>query len=163
MKVAGFVLSILISCQIFNLSTFAFGEVNLKLTIIKDTSSANPIYEVLFYENGEEIAKRVYQEGKTLVSEGRIPEGIAIERYPGGNIKNIITYKDQKRNGKAFGFYESGKLKIEACYRNDNPIGIGKRYYENGNLMAERKIIDSKEIYHREYDETGRLKEEEKP
>ncbi|RLA98834.1 MAG: hypothetical protein DRG83_13995 [Deltaproteobacteria bacterium] len=36
---------------------------------------------------------------------------------------------------------------------------MGKMYYENGKVKAEWKIIDGKEVYHREYYENGQPKE----
>lgn len=134
-------------------------EVELKFSI-RDADSKNPKYELVFYKNGKKIAKRIYQEGEIILSEGEIPDGQVVERYDSGKIKNIFTYKNGKRNGKAFGFYESGKLKKEVIFLDDNPIGISKMYYENGNLMVESKIVDGKNIYYKEYYENGQLKQE---
>lgn len=134
--------------------------VTLGFKILTDPGSKIPKYELIFYENGKEIAKRIFQSGKTVLSEGKIPDGIVIEYYEDGEVRNIFHYRDAKRNGKAFGFYKSGKLKATGTYRNDNPIGIGKMYYENGNMMAEWEIVDGQEKFHKEYYENGHLKEE---
>ena len=134
-------------------------EVELKFKIINPESS-NPKYELVFSSEGNEIAKRVYEKGKIVLSEGKIPDGPVIERYNNSKIRNIISYKNGERNGKVIGFYESGKLRAEGYYQNDNPTGIHKTYYENGNLMAESDLIDGKPKSHKEYYENGQLKEE---
>jgi antitoxin component YwqK of YwqJK toxin-antitoxin module len=134
--------------------------VTVKFRILSDPGSESPKYELVFYQNGKEIAKRIFQAGKTILSEGEIPDGVVVECYDDGRIKNIFNYKDGKRNGKAFGFYKSGKLKAIGTYQDDNPIGSGKMYYENGIIMAEWEIVDGKEKFHKEYYENGQLKEE---
>ena len=120
-------------------------------------SNDSDSFKLDFYRDGKLIAKRYYTDGKIVISEGDIPDGIVIE-HKNGEIVNIMTYRDGKRNGPAIGFYPSGKLKVLGSYKHDNPVGVGKRYYENGKLMAEWEIIDGKETYHREYDEYGKLK-----
>lgn len=135
-------------------------SITVKFTILTDPVSKIPKYELLFYKNGKQIAKRIFQSGKTILTEGKIPDGIVVELYDDGSIRNIFNYKDGKRNGRAFGFYRSGKLRAIGTYREDNPIGIGRMYYENGNIMAEWEIVDGKEKFHKEYYENGQLKEE---
>ncbi len=134
-------------------------EVNLELNII-NPESKTPRYELVFYENGREIARRVFESGKTISSEGEIPDGTILEYYESGRLKNIFNYTNGKRNGKALSFYESGRLRATAFYHNDNPIGITKRYYENGNLMVESKIENGKQVYYKDYYENGQLKQE---
>lgn len=134
-------------------------EAELKFSI-RDADSKRPKYELVFYRNGKKIARRVYQGGKTILSEGEIPDGRVVERYDSGKIKNIFIYKNGKKNGKAFAFYENGKLKKEATYLDDNPTGVTKIYYENGRLMVESKIVNSKNIYYKDYYENGQLKQE---
>jgi len=136
------------------------GEVTLRFRTLTEPGSKIPKYELRFYENGKEIAKRIYQSGKTLLSEGKIPDGIVIELYDDGKIRNIFNYKDGRRNGRVFGYYKSGKLKAIGTYRGDNPIGIMRRYYESGNLMAEEEIVHGKPIYYKDYYENGQLKQE---
>jgi antitoxin component YwqK of YwqJK toxin-antitoxin module len=134
---------------VINSLAFANGmnSKEIELTFnIRDANKSNPKYELLFYSNGEKIAKRVYQNGKTLVVEGKIPDGRVVERYSSGKVKNIFIYVDSKRNGKALSFYKSGKLKKESTYLDDNPIGITKMYYESGSLKVESKIADGKNI-----------------
>ena len=134
-------------------------EIEVKLNI-QNQDSKDPRYELIFYVDGKEIAKRVFEKGKNIFSEGEIPDGQVVEKYDNGNIRNMFSYKNGKRNGKAFSFYESGRLKKEGVYLDGNPIGINKKYYENGNLMVESKIKDGRNIYYKEYYENGHLKQE---
>jgi antitoxin component YwqK of YwqJK toxin-antitoxin module len=138
---------------------FESREVEVKFNI-QDQYSKNPKYELIFSSGGEEIARRIFEKGKTILEEGEIPDGQVIEKYDSGNIRNIFSYKKGKRNGKAFSFYENGRLKKEGIYLEDNPIGITKMYYENGNLKVESKIKDGKNLYYKEYYENGQMKQE---
>jgi antitoxin component YwqK of YwqJK toxin-antitoxin module len=119
-----------------------------------------PEYELTFFSMGKVIAKRVYQKGKVLVSEGNIPDGQVVEKYEDGKIKNIFNYKNGKLEGKATGYYKNGKIKIESCYENNNPVGLSKTYYEDGHLKSESEVKDGKLISYKEYYQTGQLKEE---
>ena len=154
MKASYFFTTILTFIQILACTSISISkESELKL-VINNQNSTIPRYELLFYTNGKEVAKRVYEKGKIILSEGEIPEGQVVEKYNTGNIRNIFSYKGGKRNGKAYSFYENGELKKEGIYLDDNPIGITKMYYENGNLMMESKIVGGKNIYHKDYYES---------
>ena len=51
----------------------------------------------LVYKRGEEvIAKRSYSNGKTILNEGEKPDGMVIENYPDGKVKNIMFLKKEK-------------------------------------------------------------------
>jgi antitoxin component YwqK of YwqJK toxin-antitoxin module len=134
-------------------------EIELRF-YIRNPETTNPSYELLFFVSGKRIASRVFKEGKTISEEGEIPNGVVIERYDNGNTKNILIFKNGKRNGKAVGFYESGKLKKTVTFRNDNPVGETRMYYENGNLMMESRIENGKQVYYRDYYPNGQLKQE---
>jgi antitoxin component YwqK of YwqJK toxin-antitoxin module len=136
------------------------GSVGVTITQKSETESTSPSYEVIFSKNGEMIARGIIREGDILLSAGNLPDGVIIEKYEDGKVKNLIVTKHGRRNGPALGFYKSEKLKVEGVYKDDYPIGIGKIYYENGNLMADWEIVDGKEIWHKEYHENGQLKEE---
>ena len=108
-------------------------------------------------EEGEKIlAKRSYSNGKTILSEGRIPDGMVVENYSDGKVKNIIYYKNGKRNGPAISIYESGRIKAQAHYKDGNPTGKGFYYFESGALKTEFENKDGKNLYHYEYTESGK-------
>ena len=127
---------------------------------VRNPEATNPTYELLFFVKGKQIARRIFKEGKTIFQEGEIPNGVAIERYDSGKTKNILIFKNGKRNGKAVGFYESGKLKKTVTFRDDNPVGETKMYYENGNLMMESRVENGKQVFYRDCYPNGQLKQE---
>lgn len=129
----------------------------IKMNVLDDQGSKDKRYELTFFRKGKIVAERVYERGKTIRSSGEIPDGPVLELYSSGQIRNILTFRDGKRNGPAIGFYESGKLRTEGTNRDGNPNGIGIVYYENGRVKAEWKIENRRELYHKEYDEEGRL------
>ncbi|MFC1825609.1 toxin-antitoxin system YwqK family antitoxin [Thermodesulfobacteriota bacterium] len=140
-------------------NTIESEEIDVKLNIV-NRNSDNPRYELVFYHEGEKVAKRVFENGNVILTEGEIPDGQVIEKYNGGKIRNIFAYQKGKRNGKAFSFYENGKLKKESIYLNDNPVGITKMYFENGNLKMVSKTENGKNVYYKDYHENGQLKQE---
>lgn len=165
MNTRGFFLGVLISLIAVNACidqkeaqyAKADEQVEVKFNVFnKNTKS--PEYELTFYSGGKVIARRKYKNGRTLVSEGTIPDGQVVEKYENGNIKNAMYYRNGKREGKATGYYQSGKIKIEAMYKNDNPVGISRSFYENGQLKSESKIDDGKKIFYKEYYRNGQLK-----
>lgn len=114
---------------------------------------------IVYSKNGKMLAKRIFENGKTI-SVGEIPEGLILEKYEDGKIKNIFIHHDGKRNGPALGLYPSGNMKLEVIYKDDYPDGIGRRFFENGSLMVESKMVNRKNIYYKDYYENGQLKHE---
>lgn len=95
--------------------------------------------------------------------EGTLSTGPFIEYHPGsfikatGTLKNgaydgvvyfkfnhrsanqsAVTYKEGKRHGGYWEYYESGKLKVRADYKNDVLDGPYKTYAEDGTLISEQ-------------------------
>jgi antitoxin component YwqK of YwqJK toxin-antitoxin module len=135
-------------------------QVRVEFNILKDGSSSDVKYQLSFYKDRGKIAERVFQKGKIVFSEGDIPDGVVVEYYDSGIVKNVMNYRNGQRNGKAVSFYERGRLRAVVNYRDDNPVGVGRRYHENGNLMAESKTVDGKLEFHKEYYDNGQMKEE---
>ena len=130
--------------------------VTVEFSKIKDKATGQMIYH-LVYKRGEKIiAKRSYSNGKTTLSEGQIPDGMVVENYPDGKVKNIIYYKNGKRNDPAISIYESGRIKAQAHYKDGNPTGKGFYYFESGALKTEFENKDGKNLYHYEYTESGK-------
>ena len=112
---------------------------------------------IIYIKNGRVMAKRIFRDGTTL-SEGEIPDGIIIERYENGKIRNLFIHSGGTRSGPALGLYLSGKMKIEATYKCGYPSGIQRRYYENGQLKQEVSYKEDK-IIRKEYDINGKLQD----
>ena len=139
--------------------TSAGGEIEVKFKVLKSETKYSE-YELTFLSEGKVIAKRVYKNGQTVVSDGVIPDSQVVEKYENGKIRNIVHYKNGKREGKAIGFYQNGKIKIEATYKNNNPVGTTKTFYETGQLKSESELVDGKKVLYKEYYENGKIKEE---
>ncbi len=122
----------------------------------KDTETGEMVYDLIFKRGKEIIAKRKYSMGKTLISEGSIPDGMVVENYRDGKVKNIIFYKNGERNGPALSLYESGRIKSQAYYKDGMTTGKGFYYFESGALKTEWEIKDGKNLYHYEYTESGK-------
>lgn len=122
----------------------------------KDTATGQMVYH-LVYKRGEEIiAKRTYSNGKTILNQGKIPDGMVVENYPDGKAKNIMFFKNGKRNGPAISLYESGRIKGQTYYKDGNPTGKGFYYFESGAVKTESEIANGKVLYHYEYTESGK-------
>jgi antitoxin component YwqK of YwqJK toxin-antitoxin module len=122
----------------------------------KDTQTGEMVYDLIFKRGEKIIAKRKYSNGKTLLSEGNIPDGMVVENYPDGKVKNIMFYKNGERNGPALSLYKSGRIKSHADYKDGNVIGKGYYYFESGAIKTEWEIKDGKNLYHWEYTESGK-------
>ena len=122
----------------------------------KDLATAQMVYHLVYKRGVEVIAKRTYSNGKTILKEGKIPDGMIVENYPDGKAKKIMFYKNGERNGPAISFYESGMIKSQTYYKDGNPTGKGFYYFESGAIKTEWKIKNKKELYHYEYTESGK-------
>ncbi|MCB0428743.1 MAG: toxin-antitoxin system YwqK family antitoxin [Flavobacteriales bacterium] len=78
---------------------------------------------------------------ETKVEEGEykdnLKEGIWKQYYCEGNLKNEITYVDDKPLGYAKFYYKTGKISEEGFWKNQKWDGAYKYYHENGNLAYE--------------------------
>jgi TonB family protein len=64
--------------------------------------------------------------------------------FSNGNIKSIIYYKDNVRDGEAKFFNENGNVKQELSYFNGKVNGTVSNYDENGKLRKMFSIVDGK-------------------
>ncbi|MEK7450266.1 MAG: hypothetical protein AAB019_12390, partial [Planctomycetota bacterium] len=92
------------------------GEVTQKTT---QEYPDGTIKEIIYYQDGKKIAKKLFDEKGNSTIEGKIPEGIAKDYYASGKLEDEATYKDGKQEGIHKIYYESGKLEIEGNYKND--------------------------------------------
>ena len=122
----------------------------------KNVASGHMIYHLVFKCGDDIVAKRSYENGKAILEEGKIPDGMVVENYPSGKAKNIMFYLNGERNGPAISLYESGRIKSQTYYKNGNPTGKGFYYFESGAVMTEWEIVNGKELYHYEYTESGK-------
>ncbi|MHB9154354.1 MAG: toxin-antitoxin system YwqK family antitoxin [Endomicrobiales bacterium] len=93
--------------------------------------------ENLFYQNDLLVAKEVFnKQAKLLKTDGAIPDGKVLERFPGGALLAEWPYKNGKLDGLARIMYESETLEAEVMYKEGEREGIVKVYYENGALKS---------------------------
>jgi antitoxin component YwqK of YwqJK toxin-antitoxin module len=78
---------------------------------------------------------------KEKVEEGNykdnLKQGIWIQYFPGGLIKNKITFKDNRPDGYTVTYFENGKVNEEGIWRNNRWVGNYRLNYENGNVQHE--------------------------
>jgi len=139
------------------LSAFTRAQiVTVEFSKQKDAKPGLMIYHLVFKRGKVIIAKRSYHNGETILEEGKIPDGIVVENYKDGKVKNIMFFKNGKRNGPAIGLYESGRIKVQSIYNDGNPTGKGFYSFESGAIKTEWEIANGKELYHYEYTESGK-------
>ena len=151
-------ITILISAIIFSLFKAYAGAdlITVEFSKNKNMVPGHIIYHLVFKRGDVIVAKRSYEDGKTILEEGKIPDGMVVENYPSGKAKNIMFYENGERNGPAISLYESGRIKSQAFYKNGNTTGKGFYYFESGAVMTEWEIVNGKELYHYEYTESGK-------
>ncbi|MFH1824840.1 MAG: CsgG/HfaB family protein [Candidatus Firestonebacteria bacterium] len=130
---------ILIILFLHLISDIAFSEVTGKMTLYPDG-----IMEIVFYNKGKEIAKRIFDKKDNEKIIGKIPDGIVKFYDEDGKLDSEQNYKDGKRNGLLKVYYENGKLYLEQNYKDDKRNGVYKYYDEKGGLDKEGSYKDDK-------------------
>lgn len=73
---------------------------------------------------------------KDKIEEGdyknNLKQGIWIQYYPSGAIKNKITFNNNRPDGYTISYFENGKTAEEGIWKNNRWTGDYKLYYENG-------------------------------
>lgn len=73
------------------------------------------------------------------ISEGRYKDnkkqGVWIDYFPSGNIKNKITFKDGRPNGPTSLYFQDGNIKEEGNWLNNRWVGNYKSTNENGDVI----------------------------
>jgi antitoxin component YwqK of YwqJK toxin-antitoxin module len=131
-------------------------EVLVQLSTLQDPGSEHPKYHIVFRENDNVIADRIFQNGKLISKKGTIP----------GNAVNAVTLRLSAENGKTnpiaiyfhngkqisgdqipdgfvIEYYDNGNIKNIFKYLNHTRNGLAFGFYENGNVKAEAYYKDS--------------------
>jgi len=89
-------------------------------------------------------------------------DGIKTVYFPNSKlIKQVVGYKNGKRNGSLKEYYRNGNLKINQVYQDDFLTDSCITYYENGNIQLVQFIKDKKkEGAWKKFNEQGKLYEE---
>ena len=81
--------------------------------------------------------------------------GAVVRRYPSGQKKAEIRYRDGVPDGMQTSWYENGQMKSEHGYRYGVPVGTWRSWYENGQLAEEIENRDGVEVSRQDWDENG--------
>lgn len=89
-------------------------------------------------------------------------DGIKTIHFPNSKlIKQIVGYKDGKREGPLKEYYRNGQLKVSQFYHHDTLTDSSVFYYENGNIQLIQYIKNrKKEGSWKKFNEQGKLYEE---
>jgi len=92
---------------------------------------------------------------------GSTEQRVEKDYYPKGNIKFVIPYNDEKKEGLCQWYYENGNIKQETPYKNGLRDGIDQWYHPNGKnhkqIQYSQGIING---FYRVYYIDGSLQEE---
>lgn len=103
--------------------------------------------EIVFYNEGEEIARQIFDpQGNLIYQTGVIPDGIVKQYYPDTQIHKEIPYLNGKINGTLKEYFPNGNIAKEISYKDNLIWGEVKLYFEDGGLWD--RLIYKKEIPH---------------
>lgn len=86
-------------------------------------------------------------------------EGKWIKYYPNGNVKQELTYVNNKPDGYAKTYYEDGTIAEEGIWKNNKWVGDYKYYFTNGNVAYQWSYNKSgkREGVQKYFHENGKL------
>ncbi len=84
------------------------------------------------YTDDQKVEEGNYKDSKKM--------GTWKEYYPNNNLKNKITYENNRPSGYAIMYHENGKIKEEGTWKNNRWQGDYKLYYDNGQVQQEFKF-----------------------
>jgi len=79
------------------------------------------------YESTQKISEGYYKDNKK--------NGVWIDYFPSGNIKNKITFVDGRPHGPTALYFQDGKVKEEGTWINNRWVGNYKSTIENGDVI----------------------------
>ena len=78
-----------------------------------------------------------------------------------GQKKKQRSYKEGKRDGKSYSWYENGQIKEESNYKEGKQDGKSYLWYENGQIKEESNFINQNQVVtHTEWYENGQKRRE---
>jgi antitoxin component YwqK of YwqJK toxin-antitoxin module len=72
-----------------------------------------------------------------------LKQGLWIQYFPAGTIKNKVTFKDNRPEGYTISFFENGKTQEEGIWKNNRWVGDYKLCYENGVVQHQFHFTDN--------------------
>lgn len=111
----------------------------------KKFSSGKQQYYIYYDGNGQEIAReKTVKNQPSVFSPGADINGEVRELGPKGELVYVWNYKNNKKEGKAFGYYPGGGKMYELNYSGGLLQGIGIKYLENGKVSEKVFYVDGK-------------------
>jgi len=102
----------------------------------------------------------IYKENIFFNKDTDIPySGRVLTVYENGQKEWEVTYKDGKEDGLVTQWYENGKKQLEVTFKDGGPDGLWTLWYENGKKKEEKTFKDGEEIFKKEWNEDGFVKE----
>lgn len=82
-------------------------------------------------------------------------------KLPSGKLKSIVNYKDNKKVGTSYTYYETGEKQYEIPYVNGQKDGLVKFFYKSGRLYRSTSYKEGlKQGLQKKYWEIGKIKSE---
>jgi antitoxin component YwqK of YwqJK toxin-antitoxin module len=72
-----------------------------------------------------------------------LKQGLWLQYFPGGALKNKITFKDNRPEGYTVSYFASGKVCEEGIWKNNRWVGDYKLCYENGVVQHQFHYTDN--------------------
>jgi antitoxin component YwqK of YwqJK toxin-antitoxin module/tetratricopeptide (TPR) repeat protein len=107
--------------------------------VINLTKSHRTDTEIYFEDDGTEIGTRFYDRKGNLSYDWdyRYGESKGTDRFPGGQVRRVITMRDNLRNGAYEIYYPNGKQAQLINYCSGRAEGIMKTWAPDGSLLME--------------------------
>lgn len=86
--------------------------------------------------------------------------GVAFERYPSGQLRSEVEYRNGVKQGAARFWYESGQLRRECVLWNGSAHGASTEWYQEGRLKVMEKFEHGIVVEAKHWNESGELVKE---
>lgn len=100
--------------------------------------------ELCYYDGDEKIAAEVLESDRIVLKQGVIPDGTVVEYYPGGTVKRMSRYHNQKPEGRSVIYYPTGELWEEQHFKEGKLEGLCAMYRKNGTLWCESSYAEGR-------------------
>ena len=87
------------------------------------------------YQDNDKVEEGNYKDN--------LKQGLWVQYFPGGAIKNKITFKDNRPEGYTVSYFASGKVCEEGIWKNNRWVGDYKLCYENGVVQHQFHYTDN--------------------
>ncbi len=125
-----------ITCSIGDGYDLIYSPIKIKNNLIKieKTDRDTEIKTTLYYDKNCNMKKSIKYslDGIKNIVIGYKNKKISKSFYPNGGKRHILTYKNEKKNGKYIFWYKNGKKKFEFSYKNDIIDGKLTKWKKNG-------------------------------